>query len=206
MVIKMTITYPVGNSLYLNITNRCTNACEFCIRAKDDGFYADNLWLEREPTVAEICADLDSKPLDSYDELVFCGYGEPTCRLDDMLLVCDHLRAVTKTPIRLNTNGQADLIAERDTTPEFSGRFDTVSISLNAATACDYQKICHSVYGEEAYSAMLTFAEHVKKYVPRVILSVVRGTIPDSDLEKCSKLAETRGVELRIREYIRKEN
>lgn len=201
----MTITYPVGNSLYLNITNRCTNACEFCIRTQDDGFYADNLWLEREPTVAEICADLDAKALDRYDELVFCGYGEPTCRFSDMLEVCDHLRAVTKTPVRLNTNGQADLIAGRDTTPELAGRLDTVSVSLNAADACEYQKICHSVYGEKAYDAILTFAEHAKKYVPRVILSVVRGTIPDADLDRCRGLAETRGVELRIREYIRKE-
>lgn len=202
----MTITYPVGNSLYLNITNRCTNACDFCVRTQSDGFYADNLWLEREPTVAEICTDLDARELDNYDELVFCGYGEPTVRFDDMLAVCDHIRAVTKTPIRLNTNGQADLIYGRDTTPELNGRFDTISISLNAANAKDYQRVCHSVYGEAAYDAMLTFAANAKKYVPRVVLSVVRGTIPDSDLDRCREIAKTHGVELRIREYIRKEH
>lgn len=202
----MTITYPVGNSLYINITNRCTNACDFCVRTQSDGFYADNLWLEREPTVAEIRADLDKHALDGFDELVFCGYGEPTCRFDDMLAVCGHLRSVTKTPIRLNTNGQADLICGRDTTPELQGRFDTVSVSLNAAGAREYQNVCHSVYGEAAYDALLTFAANAKKYVPRVVLSVVRGTIPDSDLSRCRELAETRGVELRIREYVRKEN
>ena len=202
----MTITYTVGNSLYLNITNRCSNACDFCVRTQSDGFYADNLWLEREPTVAEITADLDARPLEGYDELVFCGYGEPTCRFDDMVAVCDHLRSVTKTEIRLNTNGQASLICGRDVTPELEGRFDTISVSLNAANAREYQSVCHSVYGEAAYEAMLTFAENAKRYVPRVVLSVVRGTIPDADLDRCRKLADSRGVELRIREYIRKEN
>jgi TatD family-associated radical SAM protein len=201
----MTITYPVGNSLYLNITNRCTNACEFCVRTQSDGYYADNLWLEREPTVQEICNDLASHNLDGYDEIVFCGYGEPTCRFDDMLAVCDYIRSVTKTPIRLNTNGHADLISGRDTTPELQGRFDTISISLNAASAEEYQRICHSVYGEAAYDAMLTFAANAKKYVPRVILSVVHGTIPDADLDLCREIASSRGLELRIRDYIRKE-
>ena len=198
----MTITYLVGNSLYLNITNHCTNACDFCVRTQSDGHYADNLWLEREPTGA----DLDTRPLDTYDEIVFCGYGEPTCRFNNMIAVCDYIRSKTKTPIRLNTNGHANMIEWRDVTAELKGRLDTVSVSLNAARASDYNKICHSYYGEAGFRGMLEFAEKAKKYVPRVILSVVRGTIPDSDLELCREIAESRGLELRIREYIHNED
>ncbi|HHW25306.1 MAG TPA: radical SAM protein [Clostridiales bacterium] len=201
----MTITYKVGNSLYINITNRCTNACEFCVRTQSDGYYAPNLWLDREPTVEEICQDLASHDLDVYDEIVFCGYGEPTCRFEEMLAVCDYIRKATKTAIRLNTNGHANLICGRDVTPELAGRFDTISVSLNAANANDYQKICRSVFGEAAYDAMLAFAAGAKKYVPRVVLTVVRGTIPDDDIEECKKIASSHGLELRVRDYIRKE-
>ena len=35
----MTITYEVGNSLYLIITKRCSNRCDFCIRQNGDGAY-----------------------------------------------------------------------------------------------------------------------------------------------------------------------
>ena len=199
----MTIAYPYGTSLYVNITNRCSNRCSFCIRTQADGFYADSLWLEREPTAEEILADLLAKDPTKFDGVVFCGYGEPTERLDDMLFVCRALKERFPTlPIRLNTNGQADLIAGRNTAPDFAGALDVISISLNAATAAGYQAICRSRYGEEAFSALLTFARNVKAFVPSVILSVVRSTIPDAELADCQTIADACGVPLRIREYI----
>ncbi len=199
----MTITYTYGNALYVNITNRCSNACTFCVRTQADGFYADSLWLEREPTAEEILADILKRDPLSYDGIVFCGYGEPTERLADMLTVCHALKArFPALPIRLNTNGQADLIAGRDTAPDFAGAFDVVSISLNAPTAEGYQAVCRSRYGKEAFDAILSFAKRVKNYVPKVVFSVVKGTIPDKDLDACQAIADRCGVSLRIRDYI----
>ena len=201
----MTITYKVGNGLYVNMTNECTNACDFCIRNNGEGAYgSDPLWLEREPTREEVLEDIKRAfSEEEYSELVFCGYGEPTCRLEDMLWVCRGVRAsLSHVTIRLNTNGQADLICGKDTTPMFAGLIDSVSISLNSADAKKYQDVCHSVYGEEAYTAMLTFAHNVAKYVPDVAFSVVRGFLPEEDIATCQSIADDAGVRLRVREYI----
>ncbi|MDD6799394.1 MAG: TIGR04100 family radical SAM protein [Firmicutes bacterium] len=199
----MTITYEHEKSLYLNITNRCPNNCEFCVRTQADGFYADSLWLEREPSFDEITADIGKRVLNKYDSVVFCGYGEPTERIDDMLRVCRWIREQSEIKIRVNTNGLSDLINKRRTAPDFKGLFDIVSISLNAADAEEYDKVCHSVYGREAFDAMLSFAADVKNFVPEVVLSVVEGTIPEEDIKKCGLIAEKAGVKLRIREYIK---
>lgn len=200
----MTITYEVGNGLYVNTTNRCSNACEFCVRATVESFYGD-LWLEREPTVEEICESIFSRDLTKYSELVFCGYGEPTERIDDILAVAGQVKAKSNLPIRINTNGQGNLIAGRDITPELAGLIDCISISLNTADASSYQAICHSDYGEDAYEALQDFAKKATKYVPKVVFSVVEKTIPDEDIEKCRKIASDCGVTLRVRELIEEE-
>lgn len=204
----MVITYETGSGLYINMTNRCTNSCEFCVRTKPEGervvgetLYGD-LWLDREPTVAEIETDIARRDLKKYDELVFCGFGEPTERLDDMLAVCRYVRGISKIPIRLNTNGHASLIAGKDVTPLFAGLFDFVSVSLNTARAADYVRVCHPDFGEAGYDGLLKFASDVKKFVPRVLLSVVRGSIPDADIEVCRAIAARCGVELRVREML----
>ncbi len=197
----MTITYTVGNSLYINITNRCSNACDFCVRSHGEELYGD-LWLDREPTKEEILDDILARNLSAYDELVFCGFGEPTERLDDMLWVCRKVKAEKDVKIRLNTNGHADLINGRDTTPEFEGCFDSVSISLNCADAKSYQAVCHSRYGEESFDALITFAANLKKYVPSVKFSVVRGSIPDKDIDICQTIADNAGIPLRVREML----
>ena len=197
----MTITYVVGDSLYVNTTNRCSNSCDFCVRSHGEELYGD-LWLDREPTREEILADIEKRDLSSYPELVFCGYGEPTERLDDILWVCRKIKASHDIKIRINTNGHSDLINKRDTTPEFAGCFDTVSISLNCANAKSYQEVCHSEFGEESFDALIDFAGRVKAYVPNVILSVVRSAIPDSDIDICQSIADSVGVTLRVREML----
>lgn len=197
----MTITYTHEKGLYINMTNRCSNRCDFCVRSYGDTLYG-NLWLEREPTVEEIIASIAERDLTQYSELVFCGYGEPTERLDDMLAVCRYVREHSDITIRINTNGQSELICGPDSTPRFRGMFDIVSISLNTADADSYDAVCHSEYGKAAYPAILAFAEHVKQYVERVILSVVDTTIPPADIEKCRQMAKDIGVEFRLREYI----
>lgn len=199
----MTIVYVFENTLYLNITNRCTNSCDFCVRTVSDGYYSENsLWLEYEPSLDETLTALEKYKSDDYKEIVFCGYGEPTCRLNIMLQVCRFIRKKSGIKIRLNTNGHASLIEHHDTAPLFEGLLDTVSVSLNAADAESYQNICHSKFGKSAFYGMLDFAREVKKYVPEVLFSVVRTTIPESDVEKCKKIADEYGIRLRVRELV----
>lgn len=199
----MTITYELGRSLYVNITNRCTNACSFCLRLEHDSVNGeDNLWLEREPTVDEIKADFEKRDLEKYDAVVFCGYGEPMMRADDVIQVAKWLKANHKDiKIRINTNGHANLICGRDITPELEGVIDCISISLNAENAAKYQQVCRSRFGEAGYDAMLEFAALAKKYVPEVVLSVV-DMMPQDEIEACRKIAENCGVSFRVREFI----
>ncbi|MDN5301854.1 MAG: hypothetical protein PWQ60_1368 [Thermoanaerobacteraceae bacterium] len=192
------ITYKLGNSLYLNITNRCTNRCGFCIRNNEIGVGGYDLWLEKEPTTKEIIEAIGDPT--GYKEVVFCGYGEPLMRLQTVLDVAGYLKKnYPSVPIRINTNGQANLIYGEDVTPQFKGLIDVISISLNAENAGKYQEMCRSDYGEEAYYSILEFARKCKNYIPRVVLSVV--DLPSIDVEKCRKLAEDLGVEFRVRHY-----
>jgi len=198
----MTITYVVKKGLYINMTNRCSNACEFCIRQNGEGVYgSDSLWLEREPTVDEVVDAISKYDLSAFEELVFCGYGEPTERVDDMLKVASAVKAIAPLSIRLNTNGHANLIAGRDVTPDFKGLIDIVSISLNFANAKDYNRVCHPEFGVAAYDGLIEFARLCKPNVKEVILSVVDTTLPDEDVEKCKQIADGIGVTLRIRPF-----
>lgn len=199
----MTITYELGNSLYVNITNRCSNACTFCVRNEHDGVNGkDNLWLDREPSVDEIKADFEKRDLKKYDAVVFCGYGEPMMRADAVIEIAKWLKE--KYPpikIRINTNGQANLIYGKDITPKLEGLIDTVSISLNAENAEKYQKLCVSRFGEAAFDGLIEFAQLAKRYVPSIVFSVV--DIMDKDeIDNCRKIAEKCGVVFRVREFI----
>jgi len=201
-MITMTITYEVGSGLYVNLTNRCTNACEFCVRSNgSDSPYGD-LWLENEPDWQTALDEILARDLDKYTELVFCGYGEPTMRLPDILKIAEGVRRVHPIKMRINTNGHANLIWKRDVTPDLEGLIDTLSISLNTADAHSYVELCHPDFGEAAYDGLLEFAALAKRYVPNVVLSIVESTISDADVEICRKHAEKAGVKLRIREYI----
>lgn len=200
----MTITYELHNSLYVNITNKCSNACEFCVRTMKDSVNGrDPLWLDREPTIDEIKEDFKKRDLSKYDAVVFCGYGEPMERYADVIELSKWLKSIhPNVKIRINTNGHANLIAERDITPEFKDIIDCISISLNAATAEKYQKICHSRYGKDSYTALQDFASRAKQFVPEVVFSVVDKTMPSEDIEICRAIAEKCGVSFRVREYI----
>ncbi len=192
------IAYELGKSLYLNITNRCSNKCSFCIRQKSDGVGGYDLWLEREPTTKEIIEAIGDPT--GYKEVVFCGYGEPLMRLQVVIDVAKHLKKnYPSVPIRINTNGQANLIYKEDVTPYFKGLIDVVSISLNADNAEKYNEICQSEFGEDAFFSVLEFARKCKNYVPEVVLTVV--DIPDIDIQKSRNLADELGVKFRVRSY-----
>lgn len=202
----MCITYEVDGNLYVNITNRCTNNCEFCIRNNGDGAYgSDSLWLEREPTKDEILASVFERDLTKYSEIVFCGYGEPTERLDVARECALAIKEKTGMKIRINTNGHASLIAGCDVAPLFEGAFDTVSVSLNTPNADKYVEMCHPVYKKDGFYGMLDFAKNVNNYVQNTVLSVVRETLTDDELRECEKIANDLGVKLRVRTYIGKE-
>lgn len=197
----MIISYEVGDSLYLNITNRCSNNCSFCVRNHPDGMSGLNLWLEREPELAEILADIQQRDLGKYKELVFCGFGEPLFRLSDILIISKWVKNSSPIPVRINTNGQGSLIAGRDITSDLSGCIDALSISLNAKNPVQYQALCRSAYGEAAYAALLDFAAGSRRYVPEVALSVV-DIMPAGDIAACRKIAEIIGVKFKVRKYV----
>ncbi len=204
---SMCITYEVDGALYVNMTNRCSNSCSFCIRNNGDGAYgSDSLWLTSEPTREEILESVLSHDLSRYSELVFCGYGEPSYRLDDAVAVTSLVKEkYPDTRVRINTNGQSDLILGRDTAPEYSV-FDTVSISLNSPTAEGYVEICKPVFGSAAFFAILDFAKSVKRHVPDTRFSVVGEYLTEEEIAECRAISEKCGVPLRVREYIAPEN
>lgn len=196
---KDTFVYTIGNKAYINLTNRCTNACDFCIRNYADGVEDYYLWLSREPSVDEIIALLPD--VTAFEEIVFCGYGEPTMRADDVVTIARYIKA-NNGKTRINTNGQAELITgDANITKKFADCIDVMSISLNEATAEKYDAICHSKYGKSAYAALIDFARHCVEQGIRTKFSVME-TIGTEDIEKCREIANSVGAELRVRTMI----
>lgn len=196
-----TLVYEIDKKLYINLTNRCSNNCDFCIRNHNDGIEDYYLWLSKEPTADDIIKALKEHNFTRYNEAVFCGFGEPLYAVDVMLSVAKFLKD-NGLKTRVNTNGQARLICGEDVSKRFSGLIDAVNISLNQANRDKYQAVCKCVFGEEGFDAMIDFARDVKNYVGKVVFSVV-DTISKEDIEICRNIAEEVGVSFRVREYIK---
>ena len=202
MEIIMVILYEVHNNLYVNMTNKCPCACTFCLRqTRDEMNGSGSLWLEREPTTPEVKAEFEKFDMTKYGEVVFCGFGEPTERLSDMLDVCKFIKDTYKKQVRVNTNGLSDLINGRDTAPEFKGVVDTVSISLNTPNPERYLELTRSKFGIQSFDAMIRFAQNVKKYVPNVVLSTVSTTLTEDEENQCAAICDRIGVTYRIRPF-----
>jgi TatD family-associated radical SAM protein len=200
---SFTITYTLGESLYINVTNRCTNRCSFCVRDNTSGIAPDlDLWLDREPTVEEIIESIRVRDLSTFKELVFCGYGEPLMRAYDIFDVCKAIKKISDISIRVNTNGQANLFFKNDITQDMEGLIDICSISLNASSADKYNNLCNSDYKLEAFEGIIQFAKSAKKYVPKVVFSVV-DVMEKEEIEECRQIALDCGVDFRIREIIK---
>ncbi len=198
----MTITYNVKNGIYVNMTNRCPCSCTFCLRNNGDSVYGSNsLWLEHEPTVEEVCKSIDGWDLNKYDEVVFCGYGEPTERLPELLEVAKYIRSKSDIKIRINTNGLADLIWKEKTASKLEGLIDSVSVSLNATNKEEYLKVVRPKFGIESFDAMLSFTKDCTKYVPNVMMTVVDVVTSKEEQELCRKICESVGAKLRVRPY-----
>ncbi|MDP2808062.1 MAG: YchF/TatD family DNA exonuclease [bacterium] len=190
------IAYQIRNSLYLNITNRCTNACVFCIRQKTDFIKGHNLRLGREPDLQEVIGAIGDPS--KYKEVVFCGYGEPLLRLDLVKQVAEDLKN-KKARVRINTNGQGNLIAGRNIVPELAGLIDEISISLNVHSGEAYDNICPSRFGSRAYQEVKDFAVECRRAGIKTVVTIM--DMPGVDLELAKQTAKELGVNLRIRHY-----
>lgn len=199
---EMTIVYKVHNNLYVNLTNRCSCACVFCLRQTRDHMEdSDSLWLDHEPDFEEVTKAFEQFDVSSYQEIVFCGFGEPTERINLLLKTARYLKETYHKPIRINTNGQGNLINRRSIVPEMKGLIDTVSISLNTPNAAKYHALVRSEFGEKAYEAMLDFAKEAKAYVPNVVLTTVATTLTPEEESECQSICDSLGVTYRIRPW-----
>lgn len=198
--LKKNLQMPRG--LYINLTNQCNCDCVFCLRQKKSMAENSTLWLKSEPTAEEIKSELNKVDWKNINEIVFCGFGEPTMRLAELLELLKFVKKICpEIPTRLNTNGLGELQHGRNISADFENILDTVSISLNAATAEKYFKITRAKFGLKSFEAMLTFAEHMKNFVPNVVLTVVDKVTPPEEIERCKKICEERGLKLRVRPY-----
>lgn len=193
-----TYVYFFEGRLYINLTNRCSNDCTFCLRNNVDGVGGNKLWLKREGTKEEI-VDLIAKESE-FDEAVFCGYGESTYRLDDMIYIADYLHKTGKKT-RLDTNGLGSLINGYDIVPKLAGKIDSVSVSLNEYDRAGYDRVSRSIYGEDAFDAMIQFCKECIAAKMDVLMTVV-DVIPREDVEKCRELTKKLGARFRVRSYI----
>ena len=197
-----TILYEVHNGIYVNLTNRCPCACVFCLRNTTDRVgRSDRLWLEKEPTVTEIEAEFALRDMTKYEEVVFCGFGEPTERIDALKEVAAFVKARYGLPIRINTNGLGDLVNGRRIAPELAGLIDVVSISLNTPSEARYMEEVRPKFGAGSYQALLDFAKECTKYVPKVVLSTVATTLTKEEEEQCAAIVKEIGAVYRIRPF-----
>lgn len=197
------IVYTYEGSAYLNITNKCPCSCVFCIRSNGDGLgSAETLWHKKDPTFEEIKDEIDKFDFSPYTEAVFCGYGEPTQALDNLIAAARYLKEKHGLKIRLNSNGLSDLINGKETAHLLEGVIDCISISLNAPDPESYQRVSRSKFGEKAFGAMIKFAGDCKKYIPEVKFTVV-DVISKDEIERCRKISEEMEIPLRIRTWIK---
>lgn len=191
------IAYEIRNSLYLNITNRCTNTCDFCIRTETSFVKGHNLKLDREPSAEEILNSVGDPK--KYREIVFCGYGEPTARLDVVKAVAQKLKTRGAAGIRIVTNGHGDLINKRPIAGELAGLVDRMSVSLNAETAEKYEKICRPEYGAGTHKSVVDFIR--QSVAAGIETEVTCLDLPGIDVKKCEEIARGLGARFRMRSY-----
>lgn len=190
-----------GVTCYVNSTNRCSCACTFCLRNTKEMLESNSLWLKKEPSVEVIIEEFKKYDLNDFKEVVFCGFGEPLTRHDDLMKVAKYLKETRNDlPIRINTNGLSSVTLKKDITPDFKGLIDTVSISLNAPDKEEYYQLTRARYGIDSFDYMLDFAKKAKRYVKNVVLTVV-DIIGDEKIAKCQKIADELEVTLRVRPF-----
>ena len=190
-----TYVYEYKGRDYINLTNRCTNDCTFCIRNHQDGVGGHRLWLEREPTADDVIAILKKDQKD----VVFCGFGEPTIKIEELKEIARYVKGYGGH-VRLNTNGHGSAFHERDIAGELVGLVDDVSISLNNSNAKEYNEVSKSTYGEQGFAHLLAFARDCVRHGIKVTFSVM-DLIGEENIAQSKKLAEEIGADFRVRQY-----
>ena len=199
---EMTIVYEVHSGLYVNPTNRCPCACTFCLRqTMDHAGNSGGLWLEQGPSIDEIKAAMRQMDMKKYEEVVFCGFGEPTERLDVLLETAKFVKDNWNLPTRINTNGLGDLVNGESIAPRLAGLIDTVSISLNTPNASRYFELTRSKFGPKSFDAMLSFARSCVGVVPKVVMTTVDTTITKEEEAQCAAICADIGAVYRIRPW-----
>ena len=192
-----------GKNVYVNMTNKCPCNCTFCLRHTKEQLEGNSLWLkDREPTVDEVLKEFAKYDLSVIGEVVFCGFGEPTERIEDITQIIDELKKqYPSLKFRINTVGLGNMIHKKDITPLLEGRFDTVSISLNAPTKEEFFELTRSRFGIDSYEEIKKFAVLAKQYVPNVVMTVVDVVMSKEKIEICRGICEELGVTLRVRPF-----
>lgn len=198
----MKIFYDLNGSLYANITNECPCFCRFCLRNNGDSVgNNDSLWLEYEPSLEEIKRAFDEIDKSKYDEVVFCGYGEPMERAFDLIEIAKYIKQTSDLKIRINTNGLVSLIHPTFDLYSMKGIIDSLSISLNASDPDRYYYITNSKFGLPSYNSMLNFAIVSSSFISDVVFTIV-DTVEEEEIQACRERAENLGIPLKIRKYI----
>jgi cyclic pyranopterin phosphate synthase len=200
---KPRTVYWLDDKLYLNITNKCSNKCIFCFRNFKRGVGGFNLKLSEEPSLEQITLELnEALKRKRWKEVIFCGFGEPSERLDLLLILTRYIKQRHEKPvsIRVNTNGQGYLLNPgRDLVEEFKAAgIDQVSVSLNAGDKETYNEICKPFF-DGSYKAVRGFIEKAKT---KLNVEVTAVTTPEVDLHKVEDMAKDLGVKFRLRQYI----
>ena len=198
------ILYVYKKQVYVNLTNKCCARCVFCVRSKKDGVGGNDLVLERDPDTAELKRAIDAFCFNDYDELVFCGYGEPTCALDNLIETAGYFKENHSQTVRVNTNGLGSLYNHRDILPELVEVVDSFSISLNAPNRERYNELVRPPY-ENAFGEVLRFGTEAKKLGKEVVFSVV-SILSEEEIDQCRVLAEQLGISLKVRHYIQEDS
>ena len=187
---------PQKPKIYINLTNLCNNDCAFCLR----NLKSTGLWLVKDPSADDIISEIKKFDFSGVNEIIFCGFGEPTCRLVTLLEVLNFIKSHFNIPTRLNTNGLGSLENGRDISLDFKNLLDVVSISLNASSADKYFEITKSIFGLNAFPALLDFAKSMKN-VCKVVMTVVDEVTPTDEIERCKNICANLGVNFRLRAY-----
>ena len=196
-----TISYVYGNSLYLNITNRCMMACPYCIKHKwANNFRGNDLKLDKEPTAAEVIKSIGDPK--KYDEVTFCGYGDALVRVEEVKEISKWIKD-NGGKVRINTAGLANRYHGKNVLPELKGLVDSVSISLNGATPEEHNRLNRPLFKEESFGEIMSFVKEAKKFIPSVVITAVE--LPGLDVSKIEKIAKDAGVLFRIRPYLNDE-
>ena len=199
---KDTYAYILDGNLYINLTNKCSNGCDFCVRNERSSYFGHYLWIRHgDPTPEKVISQVKGLgDLTRFKEVVFCGFGEPTYKVAEMVKLCDYFHEKgLKT--RLNTNGQGNLINKRDIVSDLKDKIDFVNVSLNASCAEKYQPVCRSQFGPSGFEAMIEFAKQCKRQGVDCRFSIV-DCIGEEEVEACKRLATSVKIPLYIRSYI----